>query len=142
MTHERWRFLLDYPGEVFGGSDPQLDSLMDRAAEAGLPSIAIAPGAGQLLKLLTSMTAGKLALEIGTLGGYSGIWIAHGLTPEGRLITLEYSDLHADFAEQEFETAGLGSKVEVRKELQRFLRDLACIRLNDIRGSYDREVAA
>ena len=61
------------------------------------------------------MTAGKLALEIGTLAGYSGVWIARGLQPDGRLITIEHSDHHADFAEQEFEEAGLGSKVEVRR---------------------------
>lgn len=113
MTHERWQFLLNYPSNVFGESDEQLDTLMDRAVEAGLPSIAISSGAGQLLKLLASMTQGRLALEVGTLGGFSGIWIARGLPGEGRLVTIEYSDLHADFAQEEFENAGLADRVDI-----------------------------
>ena len=113
MTEERWRFLADYPHSVFSQADEQLDSLMVRAVESGLPSIAISPGAGQILKLLTLMTPGELALEIGTLGGYSGIWIARGLSPGGRLITIEYADLHADFARKEFDDAGVGDKVEI-----------------------------
>lgn len=113
MTDQRWRFLHDYPHEVFGEKDEQLDTLMDRAVDAGLPSIAISHGSGQLLKLLVSLTRGRLALEIGTLGGFSGIWIARGLAPNGRLITAEYSDLHADFAQKEFENAELGDQVEI-----------------------------
>lgn len=113
MTDERWGFLTNYPGRVFGDDDEQLDGLMDRAVAAGLPSIAISKGAGQLLGLLTSMTPGRLALELGTLGGYSGIWIARGLSPDGRLITIEASDSHADHAQSEFEAAGVGDKVEI-----------------------------
>lgn len=113
MTNERWRFILDYPKDVFGESDDQLDTLMRRAVDAGLPSIAISHGAGQLLRLLASLTRGSLALEIGTLGGFSGIWIARGLSANGRLVTIEYSDLHADFAQKEFENAGLTDRVEI-----------------------------
>ena len=113
MTDERWRFLLSYPHHVFSKQDEQLESLMRRAVDAGLPAIAITHGTGQLLKLLVSLTAGQIALEIGTLGGFSGIWIARGLAPNGRLITVEYSDLHADFAQQEFETAGLSDQVQI-----------------------------
>jgi predicted O-methyltransferase YrrM len=113
MTDERWRFLLSYPHEVFGGNDQQLDSLIDRATQAGLPPIAITHGAGQLLRLLTSTTPGRVALELGTLGGFSGIWIARGLPANGRLITIEFSDLHADFAQKEFETAGLSDRVQI-----------------------------
>jgi len=113
MTDDRWRFLLNYPQHVFGESDPQLDSLMERAGDAGLPSVAISHGAGQLLRLLVSLTRGALALEIGTLGGFSGIWIARGLASDGRLITVEYSDLHANFAQREFENAGLSDRVRI-----------------------------
>ena len=113
MSDERWRFLLNYPHDVFGERDDQLESLMQRAVDAGLPSIAITHGAGQLLRILTSLTRGKLALEIGTLGGFSGIWIARGLSAQGRLITIEYDDLHADFAEKEFENAGLSERVQI-----------------------------
>jgi len=67
------------------------------------------------LKILTSMTPGRLAIEVGTLAGYSGIWIARGLAPGGRLITIEYEDKHADFAERQFEIAGVADRVEVRR---------------------------
>jgi len=113
MTDERWQFLLNYPHDVFGGNDHQLGSLTDRATQAGLPPIAITHGAGQLLSLLTATTSGRVALELGTLGGFSGIWIARGLPANGRLITIEYSDLHADFAEKEFENAGLSDRVQI-----------------------------
>lgn len=113
MTSERWDFLNDYAREVFGDEDQQLETLMERAAEAGLPRIAVSPDVGRLLKIITSLTPGRLALEIGTLGGYSGIWIGRGLAPRGRLITIEADDRHADFARAEFEAAGLGEKVEI-----------------------------
>jgi caffeoyl-CoA O-methyltransferase len=113
MTNDRWAYLLGYPHEVFGTPDHQLESLMDRALEAGLPPIAVSHGAGQLLRLLASLTPGRLALELGTLGGFSGIWIARGLADDGRLITVELSDRHADFAEKEFETAGLAERVRI-----------------------------
>ena len=113
MTPERWRYLNEYAAELFGDPDEQLATLMDRAVAAGLPRIAVSPDVGWLLKILASSTRGRLALELGTLGGYSGIWIARGLAPEGRLITIEAADLHADFAEAEFATAGLGDRVEV-----------------------------
>lgn len=113
MTPERWTFLGDYAREVFGEEDPQLATLMDRAVDAGLPRIAVSPDVGRLLKILTSLTRGRLALEIGTLGGYSAIWIARGLARDGRLITIEMDDAHADFARAEFERAGLADNVEV-----------------------------
>lgn len=115
MTPERWEYLNAYAREVFGVEDQQLASLMDRAAGVGLPSIAISPDVGRLLKILTSLTEGKLAVELGTLGGYSGIWIARGLAPGGRLVTVEVDDVHADFAEAEFEKAGLAERVEVMR---------------------------
>lgn len=113
MNNDRWRMLLEYPGEVFGPEDEQLDTLMSRAEEAGLPPIAITAGTGQLLKLLVGMTPGRVALEVGTLAGYSAIWIARGLSPEGKLFTIEADDSHADFAQQELETAGIAGHVEI-----------------------------
>jgi caffeoyl-CoA O-methyltransferase len=113
MTAERWRFLGGYANELFGADDDQLDSLMERAVAAGLPRIAVSPDVGHLLRILTSLTPGRLAIELGTLAGFSGIWIARGLAADGRLLTVEYDDRHADFAEAEFARAGLGDKVEV-----------------------------
>jgi len=113
MTAERWSFIGDYADEVFGQYDEHLAGLMARAVEAGMPPIAVSGDVGRLLKILVSMTPGKLAIELGTLAGYSAIWIARGLAEDGRLITVEYADAHADFAEKELETAGVADKVEV-----------------------------
>ena len=113
MTPERWAFLSSYAKEVFGSQDQQMDGLMDRAVAAGLPRIAVSADVGRLLKILVSLTPGQLALELGTLAGYSGIWIARGLAADGKLLTIEYEDRHADFAESEFADAGLADKVEV-----------------------------
>jgi predicted O-methyltransferase YrrM len=113
MTPERWTFLTEYVEEVFGTEDEQMEGLMDRAVAADLPQIAVSADVGRLLKILVSLTPGRLALELGTLAGYSGIWIARGLAPDGKLITIEYEDRHADFAESELARAGVGDKVEV-----------------------------
>lgn len=113
MTPERWSFIGDYAVDVFGQYDDHLSGLMSRAVEAGLPPIAVSADVGRLLKILASMTEGKLAIELGTLAGYSGIWIARGLADDGHLITVEYKDTHADFAQAEFDKAGVGDKVEI-----------------------------
>lgn len=115
MTPERWSFIGDYSRDLFGEYDDHLAGLMHRAAEAGLPPIAVSSDVGRLLKILVSMTEAKVALEVGTLGGYSAIWIARGLAADGRLITIEYDDKHADFAERELVSAGVDDKVEVRR---------------------------
>ncbi len=113
MTPERWEYLDGYAREVFGSQDEQLQTLMDRAVEAGLPRIAVSPDVGRLLMILASLTAGRLAIELGTLAGYSAIWIGRGLAPEGRLLTVERDTKHADFAEAEIRQAGLEDRVEV-----------------------------
>jgi predicted O-methyltransferase YrrM len=113
MTPDRWNFINDYAREVFGDQDEQLATLMDRAEQAGLPRIAVSPDVGRLLHILTSMTRGRLAIELGTLGGYSGIWIARGLAADGKLMTIEIDDAHADFAEEEFRQAEVADRVEV-----------------------------
>lgn len=113
MTPERWDWLSNYAIDVFGAYDEQLDTLTRRAQDAGLPPIAISADVGRLLKILVSLTEGKLALEVGTLGGYSGIWIARGLADDGKLVTVELDDSHADFAAKEFELAGVSDRVEI-----------------------------
>mgnify|MGYP006292748879 CR=1 FL=1 len=115
MTPERWEHTCGYLRAVFGTQDEHLATLMDRAVEAGLPDIAISADVGRMLMLLTSMTRGRLAVEVGTLGGYSGIWLARGLKPGGKLITIEVDEKHADFAQQQFETAGVADRVELRR---------------------------
>jgi len=115
MTPERWRHIGAYSKEVFGTEDDHLAGLMEEAVAAGLPNISVGADVGRLLMILTSLTQGRLAVEVGTLGGYSGIWIARGLSPEGRLITIEYEDKHADFAEEQFIRADVDDRVEVRR---------------------------
>ncbi len=121
MTSQRWTYTNAYLRTVFGGQDEQLRTLMERAVAAGIPDISVAPEVGHAIKLLASMTNGgrgaKLALELGTLAGYSGIWLARGLAPDGRLVTVEPEAKHADFARQEFDRAGVGAKVEIRRAL-------------------------
>jgi predicted O-methyltransferase YrrM len=119
MTSSRWDATSSYLIDVFGSQDAQLSSLMPRAIAAGLPDIAVSPDVGRMLTLLTRMTGGghgaRLAIELGTLGGYSGIWIARGLAPGGKLITVEAQPAHADFAQREFDTAGVSASVEIRR---------------------------
>jgi caffeoyl-CoA O-methyltransferase len=119
MTPSRWSATSSYLIDVFGAQDPQLATLSPRAVAAGLPDIAVSADVGRLLMMLTGMTGGgrgaRLAIELGTLAGYSGIWIARGLAPGGKLITIESESAHADFAQREFEAAGLATSVEIRR---------------------------
>ncbi len=114
MTPDRWAFTTSYSNEVFGEQDDHLRHLMSEAVAAGLPDISVNAEVGRLLMVLTSLTPGRLAIEVGTLGGYSGIWLARGLAADGRLITIEYEPKHAEFASRQFETAGLSDRVEIR----------------------------
>lgn len=92
---------------------------MDRAVAAGLPAIGVSSDTGRTLQMLASMTnagrGARAALELGTLGGYSALWIAGGLAPGGRLITVEPAAAHAGFAEREFERAGMQDRIEIRR---------------------------
>ena len=115
MTPARWRFTIDYSHEVFGRQDAHLENLMHEAVKRGLPDIAVSADVGRLLMILISMTRAKLAIEVGTLGGYSGIWIARGLARGGRLITIEPENLHADFAQEQFQRAGVADRVQIRR---------------------------
>lgn len=118
MTPQRWDGTCAYLREVFGREDEQLATLMQRAVAAGLPDIAVDASVGRLLRLLVSMTgAGRGAervIEVGTLAGYSGIWLARGLGPGGRLVTIELEGAHAAFARGEFARAGLAGRVDLR----------------------------
>jgi predicted O-methyltransferase YrrM len=125
MTAERWERTSAYLAEVFGREDAFLAGLSRRAADAGLPTIAVSPDVGRLLGILASMCGpggrgARLAVEVGTLGGYSGIWIARGMAPGGRLITVEFEPKHAAFARTQFDGAGFGeagagTRVEIRR---------------------------
>lgn len=114
MTPARWRYTSDYLRDVFGAEDEGLAQLTAAADAAGLPKIAISGDVGRLLTLLTSFTRGRLALELGTLAGYSAVWIARGLAPDGRLITVERDPRHAEVAREGIAACGEDHRVEVR----------------------------
>ncbi|MCU1588257.1 MAG: methyltransferase [Frankiales bacterium] len=94
--------------------DAGLTGALERSQAAGLPAIAVAPNQGKLLHLLARMIGAGQILEVGTLGGYSTIWLARALPPSGRLVTLELDPAHAAVARENIEAAGLSDRVEVR----------------------------
>lgn len=113
MNDGRWNYTNAYLREVFGRQDQHLAGLMPAAVNRGLPDIAVSADVGRLLMILTSMTRARLALEIGTLGGYSGVWIARGLASGGRLLTIEPEPKHIAFAREQFRKAGVADRVEI-----------------------------
>ncbi|MCU1518868.1 MAG: methyltransferase [Pseudarthrobacter sp.] len=94
--------------------DPSLQRAVQSAADAGMPPIEVAPNAGKLLKLLVQISGARRVLEIGTLAGFSTIWMAQGLPDDGRLVTCEYLPKHADVARANVDAAGVGHKVDIR----------------------------
>lgn len=103
-----------YISEIFAVQDEALQYARQEADHQNLPGISINPEEGRFLQFLARASGGRKALEIGTLGGYSGIWIARGLLPNGNLITLEKDARHAEVARQNFAVAGLSERVAVR----------------------------
>jgi predicted O-methyltransferase YrrM len=114
QTDELWTAVDDYIGDSLLPGDPALDAALAASKAAGLPEINVAPNQGKLLMLLAQAIGARRILEIGTLGGYSTIWLARGLAPDGRLITLEANEDYAKVARANIERVGLGGKVEVR----------------------------
>jgi predicted O-methyltransferase YrrM len=114
MSQERWTAVDRYLTDLFVPSDPALDAALQASAAAGLPSIQVSPVQGKLLHLLARVRGARHILEIGTLGGYSTIWLARALSPGGRLITLESEPKHAEVAIANLTRAGLERVVEVR----------------------------
>ena len=88
MNEELWNRVDDFLSEVLGTSDPVLEAALHASAKAGLPAIQVSANQGRLLQLAQTQGARRI-LEMGTLGGYSTIWLARALPPEGRLISLE-----------------------------------------------------
>ena len=95
------------------GDDPALTAALQASDAAGLPSIAVSAQQGKFLSVLTAAVQARRVLEIGTLGGFSTIWLARGAGPEGRVVTLEYEPKHAEVARANVERAGLGDRVEI-----------------------------
>jgi predicted O-methyltransferase YrrM len=110
-----WRKVDNYFEERLLGADAVLSAALKASAEAGLPDIQVSPTQGKLLYLLALAQGARRILEVGTLGGYSGIWLARALPSDGRLITLELDPRHAQVARANFKRAGVEARVEVRE---------------------------
>jgi predicted O-methyltransferase YrrM len=114
MSQELWSQVDHYLGEVLLPADPALDAALAASKTAALPEIAVAPNQGKLLNLLARLAGARSILEIGTLGGYSTIWLARALPADGRLITLEADPKHAEVARANIAAAGFADVVDVR----------------------------
>ncbi len=113
MTDRSWEAVDDYFSSTLGISDRVLDEALARARRAGLPPIQVSPNQGRLLGMLARAIGARTVLEIGTLGGYSAIWLGRALPTVGRLVTLEVDPQHAEVARANLAQAGLGAIAQV-----------------------------
>ena len=114
MSRELWTDVDRYLSGLLVPPDPALEGALKASTQAGLPEIAVSPVQGMLLHLMARAQGAQRILEIGTLGGYSTIWLARALPADGRLVTLEMDPRHAEVARANLERAGVGDRVEVR----------------------------
>ena len=134
MTQQLWTAVDEYIAGKLGLSDPILDAAIDAMTSAGLPAISVAPNQGRLLQILARLAHARRILEVGTLGGYSTIWMARALRADGRLVTLESDPKHAQVAEANIARAGLAAKVDVRVGLA---LDTLPVLASEQRGPFD-----
>jgi predicted O-methyltransferase YrrM len=114
MTETQWTDVDRYITDLLIVPDAALDGAIEASVAAGLPAIAVAPNQGKLLHLLARMQHARSILEVGTLGGYSTIWLARALVTGGRVVTLELDPRHAAVAADNIARAGLDDVVEIR----------------------------
>jgi predicted O-methyltransferase YrrM len=103
-----------YIGETFAPQDEALTAALEESRSAGLPEIHISPAQGRLMQILAELSGARRILEIGTLGGYSAIYLARAMPHDGYLVSLELEEEHARVARANLERAGLDGRVEVR----------------------------
>ncbi|WP_052869057.1 O-methyltransferase [Streptomyces niger] len=114
MSQQQWTAVDDYFSSLLAPADEALEAALRDSDAAGLPRINVTPNQGKLLHLLAQTQGARRILEIGTLGGYSTIWLGRALPADGRLITLEYDAHHAEVAKANLDRAGLADRTEVR----------------------------
>src|SRR5260370_39999252 len=114
MNQEQWSRVDQYFVDLLVRPDPKFEAALKASDAAGLPPIQVAPNQGKFLMLLAQAQGARRILEIGTLGGYSTIWLARALPSDGRLVTLEAVPTHATVARNNIERAGFAKGVEVR----------------------------
>jgi predicted O-methyltransferase YrrM len=113
VSEETWSAVDAFFESRLVPSDPALDAALRSSAAAGLPSIQVSASQGKLLQILALAQAPKRILEIGTLGGYSALWLVRALPPGGRLVTLEVEPRHAAVARENFAQAGVGGQIDL-----------------------------
>jgi predicted O-methyltransferase YrrM len=114
MSLKTWSAVDDYIAESLLPADTVLEAALRSNRSGGLPEIDVSPAQGKLLYLLAKMNNARRILEIGTLGGYSTIWLARALPEGGKLVTLELEQRHADVAQVNFKMAGLAGRIDLR----------------------------
>jgi predicted O-methyltransferase YrrM len=114
MNQEQWTAVDGFITDLIVPSDPALVAALADSAAAGLPAISVSPNQGKFLHLLARIKGARSILEVGTLGGYSTIWLARALPEGGRLVTLESEPKHADVARANIARAGLPGVVDIR----------------------------
>ena len=114
VSEDLWAAVDQYINHLVIPSDPALEGALEAGAAAGLPAISVTPAHGKLLHLLARIQGAQRILEIGTLAGYSTIWLARALPPNGRMITLELESGHAEIARANIARAGLADRIDVR----------------------------
>jgi predicted O-methyltransferase YrrM len=114
MTQDQWTAVDAYIDDAVRASDDVLEGVLTASAAAGLPAIAVSPSQGKFLHILANAIGAKRILELGTLAGYSAIWLARALPPDGRLVTVELDPAHAEVARQSFARAGVSGLVDLR----------------------------
>jgi predicted O-methyltransferase YrrM len=114
MAQDLWTAVDNYLADLFIEQDFALQTALDSSQAAGLPTINVSPAQGKLLNLLARVQGARKILELGTLGGYSTIWLARALPPDGRLISLEIDPKHAEIARANIARAELANVVEIR----------------------------
>jgi predicted O-methyltransferase YrrM len=113
MSNQTWTAVDEYVKEKLIGIDDALDAALTNSEMSNLPPINVSPAQGKFLHMLAKIQGAKSILEIGTLGGYSTIWLTWALPDGGQMVSLEYDQKHADVAQQNIEHAGLADRVEI-----------------------------
>ena len=113
-VEKRWKDVDHYFCDNLLADDPILTSALEASDAAGLPAIAVSPNQGKLLQMLAEMIGARSILEVGTLGGYSTIWLARGVPADGRVLTLEVDPKHAEVARKNFARAGFANRIDIR----------------------------
>jgi predicted O-methyltransferase YrrM len=114
MSEQTWNAVDSYFTDLLVPSDPILEGVLAASSAAGLPPINVSPMQGKLLYLLARMQGAKRILELGTLGGYSTVWLARALPPDGKVMTIESDPKHAGIARTNFARAHVDNKIDLR----------------------------